>query len=343
MNTRNLVSLAGLVLTLGACATEATNVEDVEADERALSNDVVRTNPLPPGFDSRTAQAKQAELMRRIETSRYALARLDRDAPIRDLDLVRFGGALLDRALTGGNIHTKRLIRQTFDQVSDDMPIEHDTKFVHGVGSVASVELVPASSKYTGLFQGAKGLARFSLAIKPGSFTPGVGIKLFVDGKPSANVLAMQAVTGQGADTNFFANEFSNIIPIAPNGPLQLLEGIFKLATEKTNMLSVAPLGRVTLAGKAVDPSTAAAPCQIFLTPTPAVRTLISASSTNDFRVDLARVRPQTEIYEISGTDRCGDDRPEARLKIGTLRTTSEMIPSKYGDVALFFKHEEFR
>ncbi len=335
-----LAALSASALFL-ACAASPRPADSSASSEDALTNDVVKANPLPAGFDKKPAEEKRAELMRRIVASRYAIDRVGDVAPLRDLDLARFGLSLLDTWFTGGNIDSKRLIKQTMDHVGDDMPIEHDAKLIHAIGSVAEVELVSVPSKYTGLYKGARGLARFSLAIKPGSFTPGMGLKLFVDGKPSANVLAMQTVAGQGDDTNFFAHEFSNIIPLAPSGPLQLLEGLFKLAVEKTNMLSVAPLARVEGGGTSV--AAPVAPCQLYFTPTAATHALISSRSANDFRVDLARAAQGTSLYDVSGTDTCGETRPEARIRIGVLQTTSEMIPSEYGDAALFFKHEEFR
>jgi hypothetical protein len=327
--------------TLAACASETDQPEPAQASGAALTNDVVKANPLPAGFDKQSAAAKQAELMRRVSKSGYALDKVASAAPLRDIDLAKFGLSVLDTFLLGGNIDTKRIIKQTMDHVSDDMPIEHDNKLIHARGSVAAVELVAVPSKYTGLYAGAKGLIRLSLAIKPGSFTPGMGLKLFVDGKASANVLAMQTVAGQGDDTNFFAHEFSNIIPIAPGGPLQLLERIFKLAAEKTNMLSVMPLARVSVDGTLV--AAPVGPCQLYFTPTASTKAMISSRSSNDFRVDLAKAKSGTTLYEVSGSDKCGDASPGARIAIGTLRTTSEMIPSEYGDTALFFKHEEFR
>lgn len=83
-------------------------------------------------------------------------------------------------------------------------------KLIHSVGSVAQVKFVPTDNKegYTGLFNGADhGLIRLSIAAKPKynkptpegaevNFIPGFGLKLFKDGLPSSNVVAMYAVDG---------------------------------------------------------------------------------------------------------------------------------------------------
>ena len=74
---------------------------------------------------------------------------------------------------------------ESFATESDFMP-EGRVKLIHAFGSVAKVEFLPIYSdenKYTGLFKGAHGLMRISLAGDPGedNFTPGLALKLFIN------------------------------------------------------------------------------------------------------------------------------------------------------------------
>ena len=87
-------------------------------------------------------------------------------------------------------------------------------KLIHSVGAVATVEFAYENSPYTGLFQGSKhAFARFSVAKQPDTkskgFTPGVAFKMMRTAVPSANFMAMRALTDQES-WNFFKNPFSN-------------------------------------------------------------------------------------------------------------------------------------
>ena len=101
-------------------------------------------------------------------------------------------------------------------------------KYIHSVGSVATIKYVPTenSEGYTGIFAtGADhGLIRLSAAKQPDesksahsaekafdNFVPGFGLKFFRDGVASGNLVAMFGVNG--ADSwNFFKKDFSNHI-----------------------------------------------------------------------------------------------------------------------------------
>ena len=108
-------------------------------------------------------------------------------------------------------------VKTTFDNVADMLPAGR-VKYIHSVGAVATVELVPSGTPhpFTGLFaSGAKhGLLRLSSATPPaadaGSFiAPGLGLKLLRDGVPSGNLVAMPGLDGQ-ADFNVLSLNYSN-------------------------------------------------------------------------------------------------------------------------------------
>jgi hypothetical protein len=83
---------------------------------------------------------------------------------------------------------------------------------IHAHGSLAPVrfDVVANNLGLTGLFSsGAQyGLMRLSLAGDPASgVSPGFGLKLFVDGQISANLIGMFSLDGQGADYNYFRHQ----------------------------------------------------------------------------------------------------------------------------------------
>ena len=95
-------------------------------------------------------------------------------------------------------------MKPTVTEFTDEMP-EGRYKLIHSVGGAASVRLELQENPYTGLFQGSDyGLIRFASAKEPkegagvgaldGGFTPGMGIKMLRDGKPSANVVFLHKV-----------------------------------------------------------------------------------------------------------------------------------------------------
>lgn len=99
-------------------------------------------------------------------------------------------------------------MKPTIDYVSDELP-QGRRKYIHSVGSVFSAAFTPVSNTpYTGFFEGADSLLiRISLAASPNysnpsakaaynNFTPGHGLKYLIDGKPSANLVAMHSVNG---------------------------------------------------------------------------------------------------------------------------------------------------
>jgi hypothetical protein len=106
----------------------------------------------------------------------------------------------------------------TFDDYQDTLPSGRP-KLIHARGSLAPVKfnVVTNPNSHTGLFAtgGDSCFARLSVAINPNgnSFTPGMAIKCYRDNQPSGNIISMYSLDGQGNNWEFFANQFSNIIP----------------------------------------------------------------------------------------------------------------------------------
>ena len=239
--------------------------------------------------------------------------------------------------------------RKAFTNEGDELEAGRK-KRIHAFGAEARLNYEPIPSpqnRYTGVFQSgaACAIGRFSLANKPTADTsiPALAIKFFVDGNhPSLNVHLMNSVDGQ-AGHDFFATEFSNILPPARAFATQLLDRSFRAVAEELGARDPNP-GRLTLDhlasmqpdGTAVrDP---VAPYRIILKPTATARSLMpDAGADDDFRVRLAALPTGVVIYDVLALD-ADEAAAEARL-IGRLRLASPVVSSRYGDETLYFQH----
>ena len=287
--------------------------------------------PLPLDYPSWDAGRKQDFLWQeKILQSKY-----DKLPPLQKIDVIRL---FLTR------------LRKKMDWSSDETPPKW-RKAIHAHGSVAKIKFILTSdTHYTGLFQGADyGFLRLSLVGDPTKrgFAPGLAIKWFVDGKPSADFSALVSLAGQGKNSNFFANEFTNIVPaVSQIGP-QLINLIFRRVTRYPTKISLQDLGSVDQQGRPI--LTPHYPEQVFLTPNPNVQ--FSEHSNTDFRNDLTSIPAGTLLFSVYAIDpsiiesemsSVSDCRNHAR-HIGDIITTSEFVSSFYGDSQLFFRHHRFR
>lgn len=276
---------------------------------------------LSADYESWTARQKQDFLWEnRILPTRY-----DRLPPLEKIDVI----GLFFTALT-----TK------MDRLADEAP-KGWKKAIHARGSVAKIAFIPITdTPFTGLFAGAScGLLRLSVTGDPSDrgFAPGLALKLFVDGKPSENFSALVSLTGQGDNYNFFAHEFSNIVPTVNKIGPRLINFIFRRVSKYPTKLYLADLSEVDQQGQIVKHSRY--PSQVFLVPNPNVQ--FPETKGRDFREDLATITSGTRLFSVYGVE--GDkDRHNARL-IGYIQTTSEFVSSSYGDSRLFFRHQRFR
>lgn len=235
------------------------------------------------------------------------------------------------------------------DRRSDQAPGRWE-KAIHAHGSVAKIKFVPtADTPFTGLFRAVDhGLLRVSLTGDPSDrgFAPGLAIKFLVDGQPSENISALVSLTGQGKNYNFFANEFSNIVPVVRQIGPKLINLIFRRVSRYPTKLSMEDCSRIDQNGEAV--ASPHAPEQIFLVPTPAVQ---QSEQPHDFREDMVTIPVGTTVFDVYGVDPhtiAGDAtttegyRQQAQL-IGHIATDSEFVASFYGDSQLFFRHQRFR
>lgn len=286
--------------------------------------------PLPVDYESWSASKKQAFLWEdRILPSRY-----DQLPPLAKIDVP-------------GLFFTT--LRKKMDRRADQSP-QRWKKAIHAHGSVAKIKFIPtADTPFTGLFQGVDhGLLRVSVTGDPRDrgFAPGLALKFLVDGHPSENVSALVSLTGQGQNYNFFANEFSNIVPVVRQVGPKLINLIFRRVSRYPTKISMEDCSRIDQTGTAVtDPH---APEQIFLVPTAVVQ---QSEAPHDFREDMATIPAGTTLFSIYAVDpeaipgdstTTADYRQQAQ-RIGHIQTDSEFVASAYGDSLLFFRHQRFR
>jgi hypothetical protein len=284
---------------------------------------------LPPDYLSWSAAAKQDFLWQQILQTQYQHL-----PSLKKIDVIRL-------FLTA--------LRAKMDSQSDQAP-PNWKKAIHAHGSVAKIKFVPAGNlSFTGLFKGANyGLLRASLTGDPGDrgFAPGLAIKFCVDGCPSENVSALVSLTGQDQNYNFFAHEFSNIVPVVNELGPKLINLIFRRVSRFPTKLYLQGLGQVDQQG-GVD-ATPWYPTQIFLVPNPNIH--FPEQPGHDFRNDLATIPAGSSLFLVYAVDpdQVGDSIGSAQYRqqaqcIGDIETTSEFVASSYGDSQLFFRHQRFR
>jgi hypothetical protein len=238
-------------------------------------------------------------------------------------------------------------LRAKMDYASDEAP-PNWKKAIHAHASVAKIQFIPADNTYTGLFRGADyGLLRLSVTGDPSDrgFAPGLAIKWLIDNTASEDFSALVSLTGQGKNYNFFANEFSNIVPVVRQIGPKLINLIFMRVTKYPTKISLKRLGEIDQQGRSVVHPVY--PTQLFLVPSQTVQ--FSESPGRDFRHDLATITPGTVLFSVYAIDsNQGDNQtPQSEQRrntqlIGQIKTTSEFIASSYGDSRLFFRHQRF-
>ena len=238
-------------------------------------------------------------------------------------------------------LSTEELSR-TLDHTGDFMP-EGRPKIIHTQGTIAAVELeTDDNSPWTGLLAspanggGALGILRLSLAAPPGpgrGHVPGLGLKLFIDGHPSADVCAVNHTNGQGRDSNLFANDLTHDLSDTHDQlrrPQAMMGQLFKRVSIQPRRLSIAHLVERDRSGAII--AEPAAPEKIVFRPCADVRDLFDGRHGEDYRQTLRSFDHAdcAHIYEL----RHG---PDGQL-IGRLRLRTGFIDSKAGD-RVFFRH----
>ncbi|OWA54102.1 hypothetical protein BV898_18519 [Hypsibius exemplaris] len=284
---------------------------------------------LPVGYQGLSAQQKQRLLWDQISASPYPMTSLPTAMP---------GMSAM------ADLFQPIFNTVSFTEASDEMP-DGRVKLIHVYGSTVQVELkIFASSTYTGVFKsGGIGLARLSLAKEDyQEYTPGMGLKILIDGQRSQNFQVMWSVDGQGTNKNFFHHTFTNIIPPAQSFTLRMISAAFTKAIallpgspedhpESDINLGLYEQASVTSDGQTVED--VKAPYQVNFIPNP--RAGWDSANSRDVRVNLNDIPQGTVLYTV--TAKRTATAPEH--VIGQLVTTSPFVASAYQDEKLFFQH----
>ncbi|WP_257209678.1 hypothetical protein, partial [Nostoc linckia] len=303
-----------------------TNIMEHLEEVRKFWHHAEDLGSLPDDYQLWKAGQKQDFLW----NSRILKSQYDELPPLRKIDIV----GLFFTAL-----------KTKMDRQLDEAP-NNWKKAIHAHGSVAKIKFISANNTlFSGLFKGADyGLLRLSVTGEPSDrgFAPGLAIKLFVDGNPSENFSALVSLVGQGQNYNFFANELSNIVPVAKSlGPI-ISNLIFTRVTKYPTKLYLEDLGKIDQHGH--QENQPRYPAQVFLVPNANIKFL---ETPHDFRKDLATIPSGTSLYTVYGVSpedvtEENNNRQKAKV-IGHIETTSEFTSSFYGDNQLFFRHQRFR
>ncbi len=289
--------------------------------------------PTPRGYAALTADEKAEWLWRELVTSRE-------DDPVLRPGLAAAKPLTMLRVVARPSV-----LEDTFER-SDDLMDPDRPKIIHAQGAIARVAYeAAASSPYTGVLGppptgGAIGIVRLSLAIPPkgkAAFTPGMGLKLLIDGRPSLDLLAMNHTVGQGRDLNFFSNTFTNDLRTAHNElrpPQKLMKFFFRRVAPEPRWLTIDHLAAVTRDGVAV--ANPRPPRRLVFRPNNDVRFVFRGHEAEDFRDTLHRIEPGSILYDVEVPGEHRDEPPEV---IGRLRLVERFASTGASD-RLFFRHQ---
>lgn len=344
-------------ITLSAAAVFAVVSIACKVHEQAESISVGQAVAKPPAnwtelakdFELQSACAKQDFLWNtRVLPTVYESNKLPRLEGVGGLSLI--WGAMLKK------LGTK------MDYLGDQAP-DGWKKPLHRRSVLAKTQFIASeNSPFSGLFQGAPcGFLRLSLTADPGNdeYNPGLAWKAFIDGKPSANISALVSLDGQGDNFNFFANEFSNIVPASDKLKLKIAARAFRTTSKHPHKIGTQGFAEFTRSGQV--PENIHHPVRIFFVPDPSLSKRTPAQPARDFRPELMNESMFTEgtplfhLYAVNepnhnsvtaeDIDKAVDDAAlRARaIKIGTLVGNSGFKASLWGDDGIFFNHRRFR
>lgn len=281
---------------------------------------------LPRDYQNKTGQEKQNILMNNASLSPYSASAIKSQKNPDALSMLK--------------LFSTTYLAKSFTLASDEFETKK-TKLIHTYGAVAKVNFrITRETKYTGLFKsGAPGIIRFSLAQLGGSYTPGLALKLLVDGEKSQNIFAMHSLEGQGNNYNFFANDFESKIAEPVSNNLKLLGQRFKLAIIELGsshgdptLQSATDLAEVTTKGEVVNK-----PLSPYSLIFEANTKAQMSSEMGDLRLRLqqAPYLPGLVLYKVFV--RAFENAPKEEL--GEVILESVFVASEYGDTQLFFQH----
>lgn len=285
---------------------------------------VTVSGKLPDDYESLTPRKKQVVQYTQVEDTNYGPRKLPGYYPSCAKQLAAIASAFS--------------LGPSFKHKGDEMPSHwfgQRARFIHVRGSVAPVTIQWVPSRFTGIYQEemSEGLIRLSLAAPPSlaGFTPGMAVKVYLQGQHSINFHVMNSIDGQGGNHNYFQNEFFSVIDEPKRLATKAIGWYFSTLTSTPNILSAKRAASIRADGARVEKPVV--PWKMVFVPARGIA--ISSDATSDFREELGIFAPGTVLYEIYGEDPKG-----TRERLGRMFITAPLLASSYGDNDLFFAHE---
>ena len=197
---------------------------------------------------------------------------------------------------------------------------------------------------YTGIFAGDDHCyVRLSLAQKPNpakaNTAPGMGVKCLRSGVDSGNFVAMYSVDGQES-WNFFLNTFSNHIPAA--GPA-LLPVALKFRGETPYIQEAALKDFATFAEDGSQAASPKFPFQLEFEPHSGLYTTDRpADGEATLWKEMIELDATKGLYKIFAWDK-PSELGGTRQQIGDIVLDGQLKTTKWGDEAMFIRHEDMQ
>eukprot|EP00877_Chromochloris_zofingiensis_P011191 jgi/Chrzof1/6325/Cz18g04100.t1 len=226
-----------------------------------------------------------------------------------------------------------------------NVALQGRVKALHTVGVSAPVDfVVTGDSGYTGVFRsGGVGILRLSLGRnKENPFTPGLALKVLIDGRPSVNFHAMYSLDGQGSDINFFEHTFTNRLGKPDGLVVKALGALFHAALPH---VSDDPRGRPADARTLPLVDSASVESDGTLVDAPrAPDTLLVVPQANPMFVTgtdfhhtiMQHLNPGDDVYKVVAVNN-----EQERQVVGVIRLRDRFTASRHGD-DMFFQHQRF-
>lgn len=228
----------------------------------------------------------------------------------------------------------------TFHRISDLRPMTR-ARSVHQQNPVCKVALdISPRSEYTGILGSgvyATGVMRIGQAVDPGfvgGVTPGLGLKIFRTGSPSADVV-MNAVSAQvDGSYDFFESAFSHHIPYSASSVAQR---VLRLSsggvTACPNMLGISDLCASDADG--IEPANVRCPYRLELTSGLSTPPESCTSQTCDTAL-IAALVPGSVAFNVTAFADADSD----GVHLGQIVVLDRCVSSQFAEDRLFFKHQ---
>ncbi len=230
-------------------------------------------------------------------------------------------------------------IQTSFDNVRDVSP-EGRVKGIHSVGTICKFDFTVANdSPYTGLLAPgmvSEGLLRMGPALEvteSSGVVPGLGIKLFRDGVPSGNFVALVTLNPlPDSSYNFFESEFSNHIPTADTALTKTLVVKFRQGSTCPNKVGLSDLTAFDSKGTKAEANLF--PFKLTMRPNWQIENV--PMNQEQLMNKLTEVPVNAPLFDIFAYD----SPYGIPHKIGSFVPNESCVMSKFGDNSLFIRHQ---